>query len=80
MTADENLAETEAGKAEMPHASPGKLLSPAARRAIEEAAARRDALDAKARALDAEEELSGRGGLDPVRYDDWDVKGIAVDF
>lgn len=26
------------------------------------------------------EERGGRGGLDPTRYGDWEVKGIAVDF
>ena len=25
-------------------------------------------------------EHNGRGGLDPVRYGDWEVKGIATDF
>lgn len=25
-------------------------------------------------------EHGGRGGLDPVRYGDWEIKGIAVDF
>lgn len=27
-----------------------------------------------------EPELGGRGGLDPVRYGDWEKGGIAVDF
>lgn len=66
--------------ASLPNAAPGKALSPAARRALEEAAARRAAQDAKAAELAKNPELKGRGGLDPVRYDDWDVKGIAVDF
>ncbi len=25
-------------------------------------------------------ELNGRDGLDPVRYGDWEVKGLASDF
>jgi len=25
-------------------------------------------------------EIGGRGGLDPVRYGDWEVKGVACDF
>jgi len=25
-------------------------------------------------------EHNGRGGLDPARYGDWEVKGIACDF
>jgi hypothetical protein len=50
-------------------------LPPAARRALKEAEARRaEAKPAPAR------ELNGRGGLDPVRYGDWEVKGLASDF
>jgi hypothetical protein len=63
-----------------PVEAPAKTLTPEAMRALEEAAARRAAQDEKTRALAATEELRGRGGLDPVRYNDWDVKGIAVDF
>ena len=25
-------------------------------------------------------EIGGRGGLDPARYGDWEVKGVASDF
>ncbi len=50
-------------------------LSPAARRALAEAAARR----AKG-ATERPREIGGRGGEDPVRYGDWEVKGLAVDF
>ncbi len=28
----------------------------------------------------AHKEINGRGGPDPVRYGDWEVKGIASDF
>lgn len=28
----------------------------------------------------AEKEVGGRGGLDPARYDDWEIKGKCVDF
>ncbi|ARO15382.1 hypothetical protein BVG79_02042 [Ketogulonicigenium robustum] len=52
-------------------------LPPAAQRALAEAAARRKALDAAA-ALPPE--LGGRDGLEPVRYGDWEKKGLAVDF
>ena len=31
-------------------------------------------------ATQPEPELGGRGGLDPVRYGDWEKGGIAVDF
>ena len=51
-------------------------LPPAARRALAEAEARRRA--AAAPALPAE--LGGRDGPEPVRFGDWERKGIAVDF
>jgi hypothetical protein len=59
---------------------PVKILSAAAQRALAEAAERRAALDEKARLLAVDAEKDGRGGLDPVRYDDWEVKGLTVDF
>lgn len=65
---------------EIATATPGRELSPAARRALAEAQARRAALDAKAAELGRQKEVDGRGGLEPVRYDDWEVKGIASDF
>jgi hypothetical protein len=55
-----------------------KPLSPAAERALAEAAARRAERD-RAR-QEPPPEFSGRGGPDPVRYGDWEVKGIASDF
>lgn len=55
-------------------------LTPAAERALAEAAARRAAIDARAAEIAATRERLGRGGLEPVRYQDWEVKGIAVDF
>jgi hypothetical protein len=56
-------------------------LTPAARRALAEAQARREA-DARAAELapEAPKEINGRGGLDPVRYGDWESKGITSDF
>ena len=61
-------------------AAPGKTLSPAAKRALEEAAERRRAIDARAAEMARRKEHSGRGGLEPVRYEDWEVKGLASDF
>jgi hypothetical protein len=55
-------------------------LPPAARRALAEAAERRAALDARAAELGRRKEQGGRGGLEPVRYEDWEVKGLASDF
>lgn len=57
-----------------------KPLAPAAQRALAEAEARREALDAKTAELARQREINGRGGLDPARYDDWEVKGLASDF
>jgi hypothetical protein len=51
-------------------------LPPAAQRALAEAEARRLA----AAALDLPPELGGRKGPEPVRYGDWEKKGLAVDF
>ena len=61
-------------------ASSTRALTPAAERALAEAAERRAAIDAHAAEIAAKGERLGRGGLEPVRYDDWEVKGIAVDF
>lgn len=60
--------ETSTGSAPRP-------LSAAAERALAEAAERRRlAEEARPR------ELGGRGGLEPARYGDWEVKGLASDF
>ena len=55
-----------------------KKLSPAAERALAEAEARRADIDARVRAMP--EERSGRKGPEPVRYGDWEVKGLTSDF
>jgi hypothetical protein len=55
-----------------------RRLPAAAQRALAEAAARRAEIDARATAMPKEE--GGRKGPDPVRYGDWEVKGIASDF
>ena len=53
-----------------------RTLSPAAERALAEAAARRAAQPALERPL----EINGRDGPELVRYGDWESKGIASDF
>jgi hypothetical protein len=59
--------------------APRKPLSPAAERALAEAAVRRAERDRAA--AERPPESGGRSGeLDPVRYGDWEVKGIATDF
>ena len=52
-----------------PGAAPGKVLTPAAKRALEEAAA-----DTVAG------EHGGPSGPEPTRYGDWERNGIASDF
>jgi hypothetical protein len=59
---------------------PEKALSPEAQRALAEAAERRAAIDARAAEIAKAKEHKGRGGLEPVRYEDWEVKGLASDF
>lgn len=65
---------------ELPQADEPKRrsLAPAAQRALAEAEARRKAY----REAEASHptELGGRGGKEPVRYGDWEVKGLASDF
>jgi hypothetical protein len=58
---------------------PKKLLTPAAERALAEAAERRAAEQQK-QAAGQPKETQDRGGLDPTRYGDWEIKGVASDF
>ena len=51
-------------------------LPPAAKRALAEAEERRRTAKDPKRPT----ELGGRAGPEPVRYGDWEKKGIAVDF
>ncbi len=53
-------------------------LPPAARRALKEAEQRRAAYEKTMAGMPAE--IGGRGGKEPVRYGDYEVKGLAVDF
>ncbi|MGQ4273618.1 DUF1674 domain-containing protein [Terrihabitans sp. B22-R8] len=54
-----------------------RVLTPEAERALAEAEARRAASES---ASSQTREISGRKGLEPVRYGDWEVKGLATDF
>lgn len=51
-------------------------LPAAAQRALAEAEERRKAT----KKLDLPTELGGRDGPEPVRYGDWEKKGLAIDF
>jgi len=55
-----------------------KPLTPAAKRALAEAEARRQA--AVANAQPPAKEFQGPKGPEPTRYGDWERKGIASDF
>ena len=55
---------------------PVKVLSPAARRALAEAAERRRLAEIRA----VTGETGGPAGPEPTRYGDWEHKGLAVDF
>jgi hypothetical protein len=66
---------SDSGAGSGPEELVGGDLPPAAQRALAEAEARR----AQARPV-APNEVHGRGGLDPARYGDWEVKGLASDF
>ena len=59
-------------------AGDGKRLPAAARRALDEAARRREEYRKREAALP--KEFGGRGGNEPGRYGDWEVKGLASDF
>lgn len=59
-----------------PVSPPKPDLPDAARRALAEAEERRRATAP----LDLPPELGGRKGPEPVRFGDWEKKGIAVDF
>ena len=56
--------------------TPSQDLPPAALRALAEAEERRK----KAAEQALPKELGGRDGPEPVRYGDWEKKGLAVDF
>lgn len=51
-------------------------INEAAKRALEEARARRVAKSPK----ELPKELGGRDGPEPARFGDWEKKGIAIDF
>ena len=58
-------------------ATGSRKLTPEAARALAEAEERRlqpAAVEHRAR------EIDGRGGAEPVRFGDWEVKGLATDF
>lgn len=72
----EAAAEARRMNPDVPHATPHKALSPAARRALLEAADRRATVET----AEAAPEHGGPKGPEPTRYGDWEKRGLAVDF
>lgn len=72
--------EPDADRADPDRDGAGRPLPPAARRALAEARERRAGIDARAAEIGRLPERHGRGGLEPVRYEDWEIDGRAVDF
>ena len=70
----DDVLNNDGGEAEPPRPP----LTEAAKRALAEAETRRSAIDAKG--AFAPKEQGGRGGLEPVRYGDWEIKGLTSDF
>ena len=55
-----------------------RKLTPAAKRALAEAEARRR--ESEKKAAERPKEIRGHKGPEPTRYGDWEKKGIASDF
>lgn len=55
-------------------------LPEAAQRALKEAEARREAEQKAEAAREIAKEIGGRGGKDPARFGDWEIKGRTIDF
>jgi len=53
-------------------------LTPAAQRALDEAAARRAEHDRQS--TERPKEIAGRDGPEPTRYGDWEINGLTSDF
>jgi hypothetical protein len=59
---------------------PARALTPAARRALQEAEERRKLADARRAETPGAKEVGGPKGPEPTRYGDWEKGGIASDF
>ena len=76
-TLPESLPEAPVFNIDVPHATPERPISDAARQALIEAAARRSA---EAELAAGVTEHGGPSGPEPTRYGDWELKGLAIDF
>jgi hypothetical protein len=78
MSADEKLLKpARSGELEKDTAAK-RPLTPAAERALAEAAARRAERDRHP--VDRPTEIAGRDGPEPTRYGDWEINGLTSDF
>jgi hypothetical protein len=77
MSTDQTQPKPSADDAAKDGAPEQRPLTPAAQRALAEAAARRAEADRKP---DQPKEVQGRNGLDPTRYGDWEINGLTSDF
>jgi hypothetical protein len=68
------------GPGQLEAEEPPRVLSPAAERALAEAAERRRLAEAQRAANPARKEVGGQEGPDPTRYGDWEKNGIISDF
>jgi hypothetical protein len=73
-----SMSETDKSVPRTADRMPRKELAPAAQRALAEAEARR--AEYRKREAGMPKEIGGRGGIEPGRYGDWEVKGLAADF
>jgi len=71
-------SKAETGGASNDRGNGQRPLTPAAERALAEAAKRR--AEREGQSAGELKEVNGRGGLDPARFGDWEVDGIASDF
>lgn len=77
-TGEDRTGEVRAGEDQRDDAQPApRVLTPEAKRALEEAEARRIAQAAEPK---PPREVGGRNGPDPTRFGDWEKGGITSDF
>jgi hypothetical protein len=77
-SSQQNPAEPVATQGAGSEAPEKRPLTPAAERALAEAAARRTERDRQS--SEQPKEAGGRDGPEPTRYGDWEINGLASDF
>jgi hypothetical protein len=78
MPVDQSPASSSPGGGTEDRAAEKRPLSPAAQRALAEAAARRAERDREQ--ATQPKEIGGRDGPEPTRYGDWEINGLTSDF